>query len=238
MTDASSRRPPVRLAAGCRRSRDPGPVAREVKRLGWDLAVGTGGTIRNLARMAQLRRRARIGSPLNGTVISRREVDALVRELLARRDARRRRGMPGLDPDRADIIPAGALILQGILEALGIRSLTVSAFALREGLLLDTLEKRRGRVLERVDEARRRSVDAFASRCGGDRLHGRRVARLALRLFDDASALHPLGLRERELLRSAAFPRRVVSRTSTIATATTWSAMPSWWGSRTRSRRS
>ncbi len=182
-----------------------GPVAREVGRLGWDLAVGTGGTIRNLARMAKLRRRDPPGSPLNATVISRREVDALVQEILARRDARRRRGMPGLDADRADIIPAGALILQGVMAALRIRSLTVSDYALREGLLLDTVEKAQGRRhrMEGLQEARRRSIETLAARCGGDRLHGRRVARLALGLFKDAAPLHRLGPRERDLLEAA-----------------------------------
>ncbi len=181
-----------------------GPVVRDLKRLDWDLAVGSGGTLRNLARMAQARRKEPRDLSRTGTPLTRREVDALTAELLALRDPARRSRLAGLDRDRADILPAGALALQGLMSALGIRRLAVSAYALREGLLLDTVEKRRGRLLQGVSEARRQSVEAFATRCGGDRPHGRRVARLALGLFDGAAPLHRLGVRERELLGTAA----------------------------------
>jgi len=70
---------------------------------------------------------------------------ARVRELLDRLAAlalRERRGIPGLEPGRADIIIAGAAILAVSMERLGYHELRVSNDGLREGILLDLLRRR------------------------------------------------------------------------------------------------
>ena len=70
---------------------------------------------------------------------------ARVRELLVRLAAlplRERRGIPGLESGRADIILAGAAILAASMERLGYHELRVSDDGLREGILLDLLRKR------------------------------------------------------------------------------------------------
>lgn len=55
---------------------------------------------------------------------------------------KQRMKIPGVDEDRADILPAGALILEQIFKELKLKEMTVSEFALREGILLDTYEKK------------------------------------------------------------------------------------------------
>lgn len=179
-----------------------GPAVRRIRREHWDLVVGTAGTVCTLARMIKVRRRD--PSPLNGTVITRADLDEVAAEILGTRSLEARRALRGLDPARADIIPAGALVLQETFRALGIRRMRVSEYALREGLLLDTVEKRRGRRFERVHEVRRRSVLSLAERCRYDASHARRVAALALAVFDQTAPLHGLGAPERGLLEAAA----------------------------------
>jgi len=69
---------------------------------------------------------------------------ARVMELLDRLAAlplRERRGIPGLEPGRADIIVAGAAILAVSMERLGYHELRVSNDGLREGILIDLLRK-------------------------------------------------------------------------------------------------
>jgi len=69
---------------------------------------------------------------------------ARVVELLDRLAAlplRERRGIPGLEPGRADIILAGAAILAVSMERLGYHELRVSNDGLREGILIDLLRK-------------------------------------------------------------------------------------------------
>ena len=53
-----------------------------------------------------------------------------------------RRALTGMDPSRADIILAGALILEPAVIDLGIDEIVISDNALREGVLLDALSRR------------------------------------------------------------------------------------------------
>ena len=66
--------------------------------------------------------------------LSARELSSLVERLAALPTAERAR-LPGLDPRRADVVVAGALILDAIVRALGVPSLAVSDRGLRWGLL-------------------------------------------------------------------------------------------------------
>ncbi|MBI2902452.1 MAG: Ppx/GppA family phosphatase [Candidatus Methylomirabilis oxyfera] len=69
---------------------------------------------------------------------------ARVREFLDRLAAlplRERRGVPGLESGRADIILAGAAVLAVSMERHGYNELRVSDDGLREGILLDLLRK-------------------------------------------------------------------------------------------------
>ena len=63
----------------------------------------------------------------------------------ARRSSRsrseQRLAMPGLDPRRADLVVAGAVLLDTILRRLGAEDLTLCDLALREGLVLDYIRR-------------------------------------------------------------------------------------------------
>jgi exopolyphosphatase/pppGpp-phosphohydrolase len=49
--------------------------------------------------------------------------------------------IPGLPERRADVIVAGAILLEEIFLAMGIQKMKVSPFALREGVIVDTLAR-------------------------------------------------------------------------------------------------
>ena len=68
--------------------------------------------------------------------------------------------MPGLDPGRADIITAGVLILEQVFDQLGIREMETSRYALREGILLDTVQKQPGeeRSVDHLTDIRKPSI--------------------------------------------------------------------------------
>jgi exopolyphosphatase/guanosine-5'-triphosphate,3'-diphosphate pyrophosphatase len=114
--------------------------------------------------------------------------------------------MRGLDESRADIIVAGAVVLDTVLTRLGVRELTLCEWALREGILLDYIESH-PRSLARAEaypDVRRRSVVALAERCLYDETHARHVAALATTLFDATQPRHGLSAAERDLLEYAA----------------------------------
>jgi exopolyphosphatase/guanosine-5'-triphosphate,3'-diphosphate pyrophosphatase len=48
-----------------------------------------------------------------------------------------RRKTPGLNPSRADIIIAGAAILETLMDALSVPEIQISGYGLRDGLLVD-----------------------------------------------------------------------------------------------------
>ncbi|MDP9341399.1 MAG: Ppx/GppA family phosphatase [Actinomycetota bacterium] len=120
--------------------------------------IGTGGTIRNLAKVDRQGTRYPIPR-LHGYVLARKRVQDLA-DLLASRRLSRRRSVPGLNRDRADSIVGGALATLAMLEAAGASRLIVSGQGLREGVALDALSLSPSPAAE----AREASVLALVSR--------------------------------------------------------------------------
>jgi exopolyphosphatase / guanosine-5'-triphosphate,3'-diphosphate pyrophosphatase len=120
--------------------------------------VGTGGTVRNLAKI-HMRSVAHPIARVDGYVLQRREVRDLTSRLTSR-SGTSLRTMPGLSTDRADSIAGGALVVIAAMEALGARNLMVSGHGLREGIALAELNL----PLPEVWQVRRGSVAALASR--------------------------------------------------------------------------
>ncbi len=120
----------------------------------------------------------------------------------------KRREVPGLEAPRADIILAGAIILEQAMATFGIDEMVVSGYALREGALLDAFQRTHGSAaLHHLHDLRRRSVVRLAEMMDEEPAHSAHVARLALMLFDEISdgrPLHGLGDDDRELLEAAA----------------------------------
>ena len=90
--------------------------ARWLEGLGGDggRLVGLGGTVRNLAAAAQ--RAAGLPSTgVQGMVIERPALEELI-ERLAQLPARERASVPGIKPARADLILAGAIVVQSVLR--------------------------------------------------------------------------------------------------------------------------
>ena len=113
--------------------------------------------------------------------------------------------MPGLEAHRADIIVAGALILATIAETFDVASFVYSEAALREGVLLDTMSRRRGgSEVHHLRDVSRRSIHQLVERCDDDPAHSIHVARLAVALFDAIPELRALGRSAREYLEAGA----------------------------------
>lgn len=108
--------------------------ASELREQTWSQTTATSGTA--LA----------IGAALNLTapgVASTVTLEALQRlnERISALTLADRKNVPGLTPQRADIIVAGGLILEGVMSGLGIESLRICDWSLREGVIIDRLRE-------------------------------------------------------------------------------------------------
>ena len=141
---------------------------------------------------------------LNQLTFTRDEFLPLHDEILASKASERRR-MVGLEPRRVDLIVAGSTFLATAMEVFEFDEMTISEWALREGILLDAIGHHDP--ADWTDDPRairRASVQSLARRCSYPEAHSKQVARLALELFDQTAELHGLDADDRELLEYAA----------------------------------
>lgn len=103
-----------------------------------DRLIGTGGTLRNLAKIDRQARRYPIGS-LHGYELPSDRLTEIV-ELLATTKEKRRDRLPGLSAERADSIVGGAVVIQTLAEFVRAPHILVSGQGLREGLALGLLD--------------------------------------------------------------------------------------------------
>jgi exopolyphosphatase / guanosine-5'-triphosphate,3'-diphosphate pyrophosphatase len=180
------------------------PFVDEVRTRTPRMAVGTSGTINDLARLAAAGDDAEIPASANGLRIHVDQLRALQRRILKMSTAERRR-LPGIEDKRAELLPAGVTLLLTMLDAFGVEEMTISDWALREGIVLDAVSAHDPDDWSDDPRALRRSaVTGLARRCGSDAEHSQHVARLALSLFDQTRPLHELGDDDREMLEYAA----------------------------------
>jgi exopolyphosphatase/guanosine-5'-triphosphate,3'-diphosphate pyrophosphatase len=100
-----------------------------------DALVGMGGAVTNIAAVKH-RLAAYDPGVIHGTMLDRAEIDRQI-ELYGSRDADARRAIVGLQPNRSEVILAGACIVRTIMEKLGKQSFAVSDRGLRHGVLAE-----------------------------------------------------------------------------------------------------
>jgi exopolyphosphatase/guanosine-5'-triphosphate,3'-diphosphate pyrophosphatase len=100
-----------------------------------EAVVGMGGAVTNVAAVMHGLTKYD-PDVVQGSVVTGVELDRQIARY-AGMDANARRGIPGLQAGRAEVILAGACIIRSILDKLGVASLQVSDRGLRHGLLME-----------------------------------------------------------------------------------------------------
>lgn len=151
-------------------------------------AFGSSGTIKAIITFA--------AAPGTGHVNAAQLTEA-VEQLVALSPSERRQRF---DSRRADIVVAGAVILEAVAQRLNLSSITAVEQGLRNGLLVDLMERNELlRERELADEA-----VAVGRRFGFEEPHGQQVARIAMQIFDALQPVHKLPSRSRSLLEASA----------------------------------
>jgi exopolyphosphatase/guanosine-5'-triphosphate,3'-diphosphate pyrophosphatase len=168
--------------------------------------IGTSGTIECLAAIVAHKQLGMVPEPLNGFQMSFKALSKLVDEL-RKSTYTERLAMPEMSSRRAEIIVAGAVILQEAMRMLAADSITICERALREGVVVDWMLIH-GLIEDRMQfqkSVRQRNVLKTAKKYKVHLDRAERVAKFAMTLFEQTQGtLHSWGTLEQELLWSAA----------------------------------
>ncbi len=157
--------------------------------LGWDEAIGSSGTNKAIGDICAAMKLTK------GAITA--EALPLVRDRLLAAAHIDAIALPSLSAERRPIIAGGLLVLEAAFDALGLKRMTVSKAALREGVLYDML----GRGSD--TDPRDTSVQALMQRYGVDIAQATRVEATALQLFDRVAPAWQLDADDRLLLARA-----------------------------------
>jgi len=153
------------------------------------VAIGSSGTINAIVAVYG-----------DGRRLTLKRAEKAADELAGMTLAERRRRF---EPRRAEVIVAGAVILEAAMRHLGVPALVAVDTGLRNGILRDLA--RRSPAATAAEAAGRTEASlALGRRFGFDEAHAKQTARLSLALFDALAAVHRLPATARSLLEAAA----------------------------------
>ena len=190
------------------------PVVRRLKGFTYENVIGTSGTILNIGSIIYTAKK-NSSEPLkseqfnfNNFTYTADQLSEAVKIIIKSGTSGRTFGniskIEGLDPSRTDIITAGAIILEQIFSELNLKEITVSTFALREGILLDTIDKEHSTLdSEDLRNVRYRSVVNLAKHCNYDEPHARQIYRFAVKIFDTLKDTFRLDEKDKEYIEAA-----------------------------------
>ncbi|HXV85128.1 MAG TPA: HD domain-containing protein, partial [Gemmatimonadales bacterium] len=116
-----------------------------------------------------------------------------------------RRQIPGLNPKRADILPAGVAVVARLCRHLGTQRLEINDRGIRDGVLLNMIADRFGAQAAQRPEPldRLERVRQFAQKCRSNERHCGQVARLAGEMFDGLAGVYEMPAAGRDILTAA-----------------------------------
>lgn len=169
-----------------------------------DFVIGTSGTLKALATVAARRAGADPDSS-HGQWTLLKDIKEMARALSGlRRDERAM--YHGVNPKRRDTIVAGAQLMKYIMRAVNKDCYLACDYSLRDGLVVDFIERYCGDLTaaDMEPQVRKRSVRKLYNKYNRAGAHPRDVANLAVSLFDDLQSVHGLDARAREDLENVA----------------------------------
>jgi len=181
-------------------------IVREVKHEEYDMIIGTSGTITNLGFIVRADNHFEFEDNINMNkyTFDKNGLETSVKKILKAETYNERLKIPGLDPKRADIIVAGSIILEQIFEELKIKKLTISNYALREGIIFDSITSYSEEdVSMHLSNVRYKSVMGLGEKAGFDKKHAAQVMSIAVKLYDFLKDRYNLNENDEECLEAA-----------------------------------
>ncbi|MEN9773360.1 MAG: hypothetical protein RL322_430 [Pseudomonadota bacterium] len=160
-------------------------IADRYREAGWRYAVGTSGTAKALIQIA--------AEHFGADGLDQPTLSRMVQALVAQDPMTL--SWAGLKPERRPVLAGGLAVLAGAFDAFCLSTLDYCPGALRQGVLLELLDRRAGL------DSRSLTVERLCARYQVDQRYGQALANLALSLFDQAARAHREALSaQRQLL--------------------------------------
>ncbi len=165
------------------------------------LLIGSGGTFTSLASIV-MAAKGQSRLPVAGCQVTRAELRHLI-DRLRKLPLKLRREVPGLNPDRADIIVPGLAVIDCIMRRFKVNLLQVHAFGIRDGLLLSMIEELQGHNRRELPADENAQLERFAVACGVQLEHSRQVAKLAGQIYTGLCEFFEIDKKDVRLLEAA-----------------------------------
>lgn len=170
--------------------------------------VGSSGTMENIAAMIASQQSITASVTLNELTYSTKEYQTFHEKFIGL-NRKKRLKQKGLEDKRVDIITPGLVLLQLLMQKIGIEQVKISESALREGIVLDYIKKEKKnldlQLLDDFPDPRRRSVFELLRKCDWHEQHSTHVTKMAMKLFDTLQSDLKLPDADRELLEYAGY---------------------------------
>ncbi len=180
-------------------------IFEKINNIGFERVIGTSGTIRTMGEAAHIAAGGESFHSVNSEVVQLKDINKLTDKLL-KMDLKERAEVEEVSDKRADAIHLGGVLLVQLLQMAEVKEITLCDASLREGMILDYLERHPQEVFAFPEpkNLRYRKAAHLVYQYGSDWEENRHVANLALQLFEQTQQLHGYGDFEREILEFAA----------------------------------
>ncbi|MCB1142516.1 MAG: Ppx/GppA family phosphatase [Leptospiraceae bacterium] len=184
-----------------------GPMKREILKLQPEIIIGSSGTVQSIASMVIADVKENPNRSLNNYTILKDNFKKIRNSIDSAETLKKRTKLPGLDSKRADIIVAGSIILEEIFDMFSIQKLQVSDYALREGIIYDTIVKWRehqDNQIHPLANIRLKAIKSLFNTFPYEKEHVEKVTEIALKIYDSLAKHYNFTGDEREYLEAAA----------------------------------
>jgi exopolyphosphatase/guanosine-5'-triphosphate,3'-diphosphate pyrophosphatase len=178
---------------------------KQIRSIGFERVVGTSGTIRTMGEAAHIAAGGKALQSVNAEVVQLQDIDRLTQNLLDMK-LEKRVLIEGISEKRADAIHLGGLLLTQLLKMAEVKEITLCDASLREGMILDYIERHSQEALAFYEpqDLRHRKAAHLVYQYESNWEQNCYVAHLALQIFDQIEEIHGFGNFEREVLEFSA----------------------------------
>jgi len=115
-------------------------VINDINTTGFELCAGSSGSFRTVISLIK-KNEYNFNCNYTGIEFTKHQLNEIMQVILLNSTTEERMKIPGMEIKRADIIPAGIIILKVLFEVLKIEKVVYSDYSLREGIIIDLLDR-------------------------------------------------------------------------------------------------